>query len=397
MRGLGSGVKGMQNKDDPVGTRFIASKGETEGDFPPTDELFSRSKKIDFVFRVEDTEKLPQMLSLLGVESNAASEAEGEHYLSIAPKYKSAFQAFVPIQTGCDNYCTFCIVPFTRGREWSRPEAEILKEVSNFAARGGKEVTLVGQNVNSYGKQWGEKGEWDEENSRWKLNGVTPFAQLLRKVHEIPGIERIRFTSSNPHDMTDDIIEAITTLPKVMPYLHLALQSGDDAMLKRMNRRHTYADFVKILKKIRAKRPEFTFSTDLIVGFCGETEEEFQKTLKAAEECGFYMIYLAKYSERKGTAAAKGLKDDISDEVKADRWHRLNEVLKKLSRRMMDSLIGTTQKVLVETWEKGFAEGRSEGFVTVGFPSERDCRGEIVEVLVEKATVWSVEGREIES
>ena len=371
-------------KDESFSQEYISS-----------DALLRRSKLIDFVFRIEDTAMIPGLIQTFGTSNIEEIERE-DHYLFIAPKYSNTYQSFIPIQTGCDNFCSYCIVPFTRGREWSRSEEEILAEIKTFVDQGGKEVTLVGQNVNSYGKQFRTKEQWNEKEAKWeKSTKKTPFTLLLEKVNEIPGIERIRFSASNPHDMTDDIIEAITTLSKVMPYLHFALQSGSNTVLQRMNRKHTYEDFRKILDIIRKRRPDYTFSTDIIVGFCGETDEEFTETVQAMKECHFEMVYIARYSPRKGTDSVTNMKDDISAEIKAKRWHQMNDMLKEFSAEQMKDLIGSPQKILIESWKDGVAEGRSEGYHRVQYKSDTDCRGEIVSVKIISANQWKVQGVKI--
>lgn len=373
-------------------TGCMVRKSSSQAD-EEKDVLLPRIPEIDMVFRIEDTALLPQLLGL------GKSKMETS-YLNIIPKYKSQFQAMVPIQTGCDNFCTYCIVPFTRGREQSRPMDDIIREITMLAKRGLKEVILVGQNVNSYGKGLPEtKRKFDEENFTW-MDGEdkTPFTVLLERVNEIPGIERIRFQSSNPHDMTDDMIKAIATLPKVMPSLHLALQSGDDQVLKRMNRRHTYAQYKAIVDKLRAYNPLFSITTDIIVGFCGETEEEFQNSMKAITEIDTDLIYISQYSVRKGTPAEKSMIDDVSAEVKKDRWHRMNNWLKSHVHAKMKSLIGTTQKVLIENIQEGLAEGKDEYNRACQVQLSSDTQvGDTVEMKVDSISTWSMRGRQLVS
>ncbi len=272
------------------------------------DELFWRSERIDFVFRIEETGYLTKLLSLIW-KLDIGNDEKWEEYLKIKQAQENPGSANVIIQTGCDNFCTFCIVPHTRGRETSRSISEIVVEASEVASNGTKEITLLGQNVNSYGKETRAK-LWNTESLTWEkdLSGqITPFRELLNALGEIPNLDRIRFTSSNPHDMTRDILDAHFEIPAVCPYLHFALQSGSDKVLKAMNRKHTYADFKAQVDYLRSHDPLFSISTDIIVGFPGETEEDFELTARAMEECAFDFAYIARYSVRNGTFAADKL------------------------------------------------------------------------------------------
>lgn len=214
--------------------------------------------------------------------------------------------ALVPIMEGCNQFCSYCVVPYARGREKSRPFEEIVCEVEELVRRGYKEVTLLGQNVNSY---------------------EPSFAKLLRRLHEIRGLERIKFLTSNPWDLTDEIIQLIK-LPKIEKYLHLPVQSGDDKILKKMNRPYTAKQYLSLIAKIRKQIPDIKIGTDIIVGFPGETKKQFENTVKLCQEVGFVKAYIAKYSPRPGTAAFK-LKDDVSPEEKKKRWRILEELINK--------------------------------------------------------------------
>lgn len=228
----------------------------------------------------------------------------------------SPIHAWVTIMEGCDNFCTYCVVPYARGRERSRPMEEIICEAEELARRGYKEITLLGQNVNSWGKDFSSVGK-----------NKSFFASLLQILHQIEGLEKISFLTSNPWYLTDDVIEAMS-LPKVDRYLHLPVQAGDDEILYRMNRKHTAKDYLGLIKKIRRKIPEIEFGTDIIVGFPGETEEQFQHTVELCKTVGFKVAYIAQYSPRPGTAAYK-LKDDISAAEKKRRWRILEELINK--------------------------------------------------------------------
>ena len=240
--------------------------------------------------------------------------------------------AFVTIMEGCDNYCTYCVVPYSRGREVSRPMEEIYCEVKELVKRGVKEITLLGQNVNSYGK--GLKIENWKLNKNYKLKIInlkkqykTPVAILLAFLHSIKGLKKISFLTSNPQDLTDDIIEAMK-LPKIARYLHLPVQSGDDEILKKMNRQYTCQQYLALIKKIRCQIPKIEIGTDIIVGFPGETRQQFQNTVVLCKKARFKVAYVAKYSPRWGTAAFK-LKDNVSPQEKKRRWRILDKLINK--------------------------------------------------------------------
>ena len=241
----------------------------------------------------------------------------------------SKAHAWVSIMEGCNNFCTYCVVPYSRGRERSRPFVEILCEVEELAHRGYKEITLLGQNVNSYGKDFSESqlrrinSCLNDSNHFNKI--TTPFASLLQRLHQTKGIIKIAFLTSNPWDLSDDIIE-VMSLPKIDRYLHLPVQSGDDEVLRKMNRRYKAKDYINLVKKIRRKIPDIKIGTDIIVGFPGETEEQFQNTVSLCKKAGFEKAYLAIYSPRPGTAAYK-LKDSIPYEEKRRRWRILEKLI----------------------------------------------------------------------
>lgn len=249
--------------------------------------------------------------------------------------------AWVPISNGCNNFCTFCVVPFTRGREVSRPFADITGEISELASQGCKEVTLLGQNVNSYGADLvknSQKG-YKLPNGRivkpvqvlhlGRYRIPTLFPYLLEEVCKIKGIETIKFISSNPWDFSDELIDTIAKNPKIDRNLHLAVQSGDDQVLKRMNRWYTAKEYMSLVERIKKKIPEAQISTDIIVGFPGESQEQFENTIKLANEVNFVYAYVSKYSQRPGTAAAKAFPDDITHAEKERRWHILDQLINR--------------------------------------------------------------------
>ncbi len=234
----------------------------------------------------------------------------GKNYLSLEPKHSDKSSALIPIMTGCDNFCSYCVVPYTRGREISRPAQEIISEIKNLIKQGYKEITLLGQNVNSY---------------RCKAQ---KFPELLKTINAIPGNFQIKFLTSHPKDFSDELIKTIAKCEKVAKEIHLPVQSGDDKILKRMNRGYTVKQYKNLVKKIREKISQVKFSTDVIIGFPGETKKQFENTVKLFKEIKYDMAYINKYSIRLNTAAAK-MKDNISIQEKKRRWNILNEIVNK--------------------------------------------------------------------
>jgi tRNA-2-methylthio-N6-dimethylallyladenosine synthase len=357
------------------------------------DELFLRSQSIDFVFRIEEVSFLTKILSQITGE-DIGNDAKFNEYLAVKQLQENPSSANIIIQTGCDNFCTFCIVPHTRGREVSRDMDEIVEEVSDVVQNGTKEITLLGQNVNSYGKETRAK-LWNSEELTWTSRDVkTPFRELLEKIDNVEWLDRIRFTSSNPHDMTKDILDAHFNLPKLCNYLHFALQSGSDAVLKRMNRKHSYADFKAQVEYLRSRDPLFSISTDIIVGFPGETEEQFQETVRAMEECQFDFAFIARYSSRSGTLATTRFEDDISPSEKARRWTILNDILRRTATTRNEMMIGRTEEILITgEWKDETIVGRTRNFKEVFIPFTSDIKsGDIVKVKIVEARGWVMKG-----
>ncbi len=336
----------LDDKFSRKNTTKITLLESSDGLWNYDDELFIRSPDIDFVFRIEEVTMLTKILSLITGEE-LGNDAKFNEYLAVKQLQENPASANVIIQTGCDNFCSFCIVPHTRGREISRPQDEIVSEIREVVKTGTREITLLGQNVNSYGKET-KKKLWNAEELTWaNKNVTTPFRELLEKINEIEGLDRIRFTSSNPHDMTKDILDAHFDLPKMCNYLHFALQSGSNSMLKRMNRKHTYEDFKMQVEYLRSRDPLFSVSTDIIVGFPGETEEEFQATVDAMKEIQFDFVYIARYSSRSGTLATERHEDDISNAEKARRWDILNNLLRESVANRSKLMIGRIEPILI--------------------------------------------------
>jgi tRNA-2-methylthio-N6-dimethylallyladenosine synthase len=285
---------------------------------------------------------------------------------------------FVTIQRGCDKFCTFCVVPFTRGRERGTPPREVLRQVRELAEAGYREVVLLGQTVNSY--------EWDS----------TSFAELLRAVCRVDGIERVRFTSPYPVDFTDDVIAAIAEEPKVCKYVHLPLQSGSDVVLERMRRGYTVADYRAIVAALRKARPDIALSTDILTGFSGETEDDHAQTLALMREIRFDSAFMFAYSERDLTYAAKKLPDDVPEATKKRRLAEIIALQEKISAEVFAAQVGRRERVLIHGPSKRNPEqlmGRTDGFKTVILPPGVGAIGELVDVTIERATMATLFAR----
>ena len=342
----------------------------------------------DVVFGTSALASLPSLLAdaFAGDGGRVAVDTveEDRPFSTDLPSHRaSAFHAWVPIMTGCNNFCTYCIVPYVRGREKSRTMEGIVAEVEKLVADGVREVTLLGQNVNSYGRN---------------IYGEPRFAELLRRV-AATGIERIRFTSSNPKDLSDETIAAMAETPAVMPHLHLAVQSGSTRILRAMNRSYTREEYLALVARLRAAMPDLALSTDIIVGFPGETEEDFEDTLSLVREAGFSSAFTFIYSPRPGTPAAK-MVDDTPREVIQERFDRLAELVAQQAHDANQSDLHQLVSVLVEGCSKkdgGILVGHSEKNRTVHFPlpeggRAEDLVGSIVDVRVEEARTWYLRG-----
>lgn len=290
--------------------------------------------------------------------------------------------AFVSIQQGCNMACAFCIVPRTRGDERSRPMDDIVRECEALVARGVREITLLGQIVTSYGRR-----------DYAGVEGRSPFVQLMERVHAIEGLERIRFTSPHPRGFKQDLVDAYGRLPKLCGHVHLPMQSGSDRVLRAMNRPYSAARYWEIVESLRAVRPDMYFSTDVIVGFPGETDEEFEQTRRLFEACNYDMAYIFKYSVRSGTPAA-ALEDQIPDDVKENRNQVLLEILRQNSLRRSAALVGTIENVLVEGPDKTGQHfmGRTDGNRVAIFDADPRLIGEVVPLKIQRATVSTLYG-----
>ncbi len=385
-----TGHLAKRKKEDPnfllgVMGCMAQNRGET---------LIEKLPDLDLLVGTQKFHRVPEMLDKLIASQRGlgpkpstlvdlGEETGSEETIREHTDGQRQVSAFVSIMQGCNMHCTFCIVPKTRGAERYRSMDSICGEIEELVAAGTREVTLLGQIVNSYGMR-----------QIPYRNGTSPFVQLLERVNAIPGLERIRFTSPHPRGFQRDLVEAYGRLDKLMPYVHLPVQSGADSMLRRMRRPYTRRRFLEIVSQLREVRPDIALSTDAIVGFPGETEEEFAATRSLFAEVGFDMAFIFKYSERNGTVAA-GMEDDIPKEVKERRNQELLELLGQSSLRANRSLVGTVQEVLVEGPARkgeGNFMGRNPGNRKVIFPGSERLVGELVPVRISEATITALRG-----
>lgn len=352
---------------------------------------------VDFYFPTEQMTQLPRWIAEMRPEL-AYEDSPEKDYLKIFPKKDSSVQAYVTIQTGCNNFCTYCVVPFSRGLEKNRPLGDILQEVHKRAEEGCVEVTLLGQTVNSY--QATDSQIFSKQNP-YKNH----FAALLWEINQIPGISRLHFTAPHPQKMHEEIIDAMR-LPAHVNFLHLPVQAGDNEILRRMNRRHTVEQYLEIMENLNKNIPSLALGTDLIVGFCGETREQFEKTVELYKQVRFDISYNAMYSPRSGTAAQKAFADTVSLEEKKDRWRVLQNLMEEIVLQKNQAYVGKTVSVLVDRYEpaalmfegvnrSGMCLGNSREMKLVRFPGEKTYVGQVVNVQIQEAKEWVLIGKKI--
>ncbi len=340
---------------------------------------------FDILLDIKDIQQLPDELKKRNTQLGDFIPTTS--YLSLKPKYESKFKAYVPIMTGCNKFCTYCAVPYTRGFEISRPAEEIYQEVKELIDKGYKEITLLGQNVNSYGND-----TIDKRSPNYGKKMPT-FPELLHEINSWPGDFWLRFITSHPYDMSDELIEVMAERNHLAEYLHLPVQSGSDEILRKMNRYYTVEHYLERLEKVRQAIPEISISTDIIVGFCGETEEQFEETAELMKKVGYDMAYIARYSPRPGTAAARVYPDDVPAEVKKEREKILTDILKQTALAFNKKFIGQEVDVLVEGVKKGKLIGKNRQFKTVTFAGPKDLVGQFVKVKITDATAWGLQGK----
>lgn len=317
-------------------------------------------------------------------------DIDGDVIEGIPVKRDDKYKASVLIMNGCNNFCTYCIVPYVRGRERSRRAEEIIAEVKCLAKEGYKEITLLGQNVNSYMRVEREKGE--------DVGEINSFAKLLEALEKIDGIERIRFVSPHPKDFTDDVIDVIAKSKKICKIIHLPLQSGSTEVLKKMNRKYTKEQYLDLVQKIRGKIPDVVFSTDIIVGFPEETEEDFEDTLDVVEKVNFEQVFMFIYSRRVGTPADK-MENQVPEEVKHERFDRLKKLADSKVEGNNKKYLNTVQKILVEGTSKtnvNVLTGRTDTNKVVNFEGNKELIGQVINVKIVKDHIWYLEGEIVE-
>lgn len=354
------------------------------------EEVFKRAHYVDFVLGTHKIYSLPDIIKEINngervcecTETNATEDEKAKDY--DINRVKSV-NAWIPITEGCNNFCTYCIVPYTRGRERSRAPEIIIKEAKDALSQGFKEITLLGQNVDSYGKDFKDK--------KYRL------ADLLRELNSIDGKFRIRFVTSYPTDITDELIETAKELDKVCEYFHIPMQSGNSEVLKKMNRRYDRETYGKIVEKVRSMVPDVTITSDFIAGFPGETEEQFEDTLSAIDEFELDYSNTAAYSPREKTVAAKWVDKYIPEDVKTERLARLNEQVRKNSLKSNKKYIGRELEVLIEGFEnhkgKNIITGRTRNNKIVHIPCDTDKTGEFLNVKITDCKTWYLNGEMI--
>ncbi|MCK9512473.1 MAG: tRNA (N6-isopentenyl adenosine(37)-C2)-methylthiotransferase MiaB [Pigmentiphaga sp.] len=347
--------------------------------------IVERAPYVDVVFGPQTLHRLPEMIARRRSERRPQvdiSFPEIEKFDNLPSARIDGPTAFVSIMEGCSKYCSFCVVPYTRGKEVSRPFDDVLVEVADLADQGVREVTLLGQNVNAYRAPLGDAGE------------IADFALLLEYVHEIPGIERIRYTTSHPKEMTPRLIEAHGNLPKLVPFVHLPVQAGSDTILAAMKRGYTALEFKSIVRRLRAARPGLTLSSDFIVGFPGETEADFERTMQLIRDVGFDQSFSFVYSRRPGTPAAD-LEDDTPQDVKLKRLQRLQALINEQAAVINASMVGKPHRVLVEGYSKRSRDelmGRTENNRIVNFPAPSRLIGQMIDVVITEARAHTLRG-----
>ncbi len=366
--GMLTSLKPLKQQDPD---KVIALMGCMVG--PQTSRLTERYPYVDLFM---PPQKFGPLIDLLGERMEIDPEG------CVGPLTASAdITTYVPIIHGCNKFCTFCIIPYRRGREVSRPLAEIVNEVQGLARRGVREVTLLGQNVDSYGHD---------------LDGRTDLGDLLSAVNDVEELNRVRFLTSHPNDMSDHIIDKIAGLEKVCEHVNLPFQAGDDAVLESMRRGYTNEQYRTLVDTIRDRIPGVSLSTDLIVGFCGETEEQFERTVDLVRDIRFDKVHSAVYSTRPGTIASRSMQDDVLPEEKQRRFRVIEQIQEEVVTEINANLAATRQEVLVEGRRRGRWFGRTRNDKLVFFDDDRDRRGELVEVFVDQTGPWSLRGSVVE-
>lgn len=373
--------KSLKQGDKPVVIGVGGCVASQEGE-----AIVKRAPFVDLVFGPQTLHRLPELIQArrdTGLPQVDISFPEIEKFDRLPEPRAEGPSAFVSIMEGCSKYCSFCVVPYTRGEEISRPFEDVLVEVADLASQGVREINLLGQNVNAYRGPYGEDGE------------IADLGLLIRTIAEIEGVGRIRFTTSHPLEFSDSLVEAYRDVPKLANYLHLPVQAGSDRVLAAMKRGYTALEFKQKIRKLRAVRPDISISSDFIVGFPGESDADFEKTMKLIEDVGFDQSFSFIYSRRPGTPAAD-LEDNVSSEEKHARLSRLQAHINAHARSISDAMVGSTQTVLVEGPSKKNPDeltGKTENMRSVNFPGHARLIGQFVDVVITEAMSNSLRGR----
>lgn len=360
-----------------------------------TDKIKESYPFVDIIFGTHTLYKFPEDLYKSLIENKKQEDIldiEGKIYEDLPIKRDSKIKASVTIMNGCNNFCSYCIVPYVRGRERSREPKAIIEEVKELARNGYKEITLLGQNVNSYLRVEKEKGIKFEE-----YEGVNSFATLLRAINKIEGIERIRFVSPHPKDFTEDVIDAIAECDKVCKLIHLPLQSGSTKVLKTMNRKYTKEQYLELVEKMKSKIPGLTLSTDIIVGFAGETEEDFEDTLDVVRKVNYEQVYMFIYSRRVGTPGDK-MENQVPEEMKHKRFDRLKELVEQQIEENNKKYINTIQRVLIEGTSKNnekMLTGRTDSNKVVIIEGSKEIIGKMIDLKIVSEHKWYLKGLQL--
>lgn len=380
IRKLKNDRKDAEGRDMTIGVAGCVAQAEGE-------EIMRRAPVVDMVFGPQSYHRLPELLDRAHNGSRVVeTDFPVEDKFANLPKAKKevtrkrGVSSFLTVQEGCDKFCTFCVVPYTRGAEASRPAHQIIAEAERLADAGVRDITLLGQNVNGYHGEGADGKDWG-------------LGKLLFRLAEIPGLDRLRYTTSHPRDMDEELLAAHRDLDSLMPYLHLPVQSGSDKILKAMNRQHSYDDYVRLIEVIRDARPDIALSGDFIVGFPGETDEDFEQTMRIVREVTYASAYSFKYSPRPGTPAADN-PDQVAEEVKSERLYRLQELLNQQQTDFNASKLGTTMTLLLERKgrDEGQLVGKSPWLQAVHVQAPEEMIGEIVTVHIDNIGTNSLFG-----
>jgi len=360
-----------------IGITGCMAGRDTRGD------LIKKMKGVDLYFSIKDLPQLPKLIRRINPDINNSDVPSD--YLKIKPKYKRNYQAFITISTGCDKFCTYCVVPYARGRVRYRPIKDIMAEARYLCDNGCLEITLLGQIVNNY---IAPDPENFSKNNPFKEN----FAALLWEINQLDGLERVYWTSPHPGYMHEEVIEAMG-LPKQINYLHLPVQSGSNDVLKRMNRAYTREEYTRVIEKVKKVRPTIALGTDIIVGFPGETEAQFEATLDLYRQIEFDISYNAMYSPRSGTTATKNFDDDVSHQNKKERWQKLEKLMRGITDKKNQAYQDKAVDVLVEKYRDNVCQGHSNEMKLVEFCSPGDLTGTLQSVIIESPKTWILQGK----